>query len=157
MGHIEENLIKITSKKPEGYIPRIEIVACYLQREEDYLFLKKSKGRNEEETWGVAGGRVEEGETPFKAVIREVFEETGIKIDPESLSFKNLLYVDNPSFGKYLLHIHSYRCNKEEKVLLSDEHTEYKWLPLENAKKLTLLSGGLQSMSYFEKSLVQEK
>lgn len=157
MGNIDENLILITSNRPENYTPRIEAVACYLAKGESFLFLKKAKGRNEEETWGVAGGKIKTGEKSEQAVVREVLEETGVSIDAEKLSFETLLYVDNPCYGKYTLYIHSYSCEEDQEITLSEEHTEFKWLPLSEAKKLTLLSGGLQSMSFFERNLAKKE
>jgi 8-oxo-dGTP diphosphatase len=35
--------------------------------------------------WSLPGGRVEQGETDFMAVIREVQEETGLVVSPERL------------------------------------------------------------------------
>jgi 8-oxo-dGTP diphosphatase len=35
--------------------------------------------------WNVPGGRVEAGETPWQAVVREVEEEVGLRVDVEQL------------------------------------------------------------------------
>lgn len=152
----KEQLVKIHTIKPKGYTHSLEVVACYLKKDDKYLFLKKSKGRNEEKTWGVAGGRVEINEDPKKANIREVFEETGIQIHSLNLRFERVLFVENPYYGKYLLHIYSYSCPSTQIVTLSDEHEEYRWLSLEDAKKLPLLLGGLQSLSLFEEGLFSD-
>ena len=37
--------------------------------------------------WSTPGGHVDKGETPREAAARELKEETGIKIDPETVSF----------------------------------------------------------------------
>lgn len=147
-----EEHIKIYTEKPQGYIHNLEVVACYLKKNNEFLFLKKSKGRNEEQTWGVAGGKMKAGEPPKEATIREVFEETGIVIDPSNLIFKRLLFVENPYYGKFLLYIYSYACELLQEVTLSDEHAEYRWLSLDEAKKLSLLPGGLKSLRLFEDS-----
>lgn len=52
--------------------------ACYLEKDDKILFIKFNK------KWGMRyappGGKLEEGETPSECVIREFFEETGLKL-----------------------------------------------------------------------------
>lgn len=52
--------------------------ACYLECDNKILFIKFNK------KWGMRyappGGKLEEGETPSKCVIREFMEETGLKL-----------------------------------------------------------------------------
>ena len=41
--------------------------------------------RSDDGKWGLPGGSVEPGEEPAETVVREVFEETGLKVIPEHL------------------------------------------------------------------------
>jgi 8-oxo-dGTP diphosphatase len=41
--------------------------------------------RNDPTKWGLVGGKVDNGETPIEAIIREVFEETGLRMNSQSL------------------------------------------------------------------------
>ena len=36
--------------------------------------------KDDHDSWGLIGGKVDEGETPEEALLRETFEETGLKI-----------------------------------------------------------------------------
>ena len=54
------------------------------------------------------GGRIQFGETAEEAVIREVFEETGIKLDVDRLGFihENYFYGDSPAkMGKMIYEV----------------------------------------------------
>lgn len=87
--------------------------------------------RKDLKIWGLPGGRVEKDETVEEALIREVEEETGIKVDEFRLSGiylrtrwkKNLVFV--------------FRCNKFSGDLRkSEETTEVKWFGLGEVNKV---------------------
>ncbi len=55
---------------------------CYIEHEDSYLMLYRNK-KNEDQSkgkWLGVGGKLEEGESPEECVLREVFEETGLKL-----------------------------------------------------------------------------
>lgn len=55
---------------------------CYIEKEGKYLMLyrnKKEKDVNEGKWIGI-GGHFEEGESPEECLVREVYEETGLKL-----------------------------------------------------------------------------
>ncbi|MHB8566475.1 MAG: 8-oxo-dGTP diphosphatase [Nitrososphaerales archaeon] len=58
----------------------IRAVICYVQRRSDrkYLLLHKAKGKFGEGFWNAPGGKIELAETPERAAVREIFEETGL-------------------------------------------------------------------------------
>lgn len=47
-----------------------------LRQDEQILFVRKRNAK-----WNLPGGRVEQGETPLQAALREMAEETGLAID----------------------------------------------------------------------------
>lgn len=55
---------------------------CYIKKDNCYLMLHRIKKNNDlnEGKWIGVGGKVEPGETPEQCVLREVFEETGLKL-----------------------------------------------------------------------------
>lgn len=146
---MNEEQVFVGREKPDGFIPNIEVVGCYLCSFGKYLFIKKSKEREQGETWGIPGGRVEKEELLVNAVIRELLEETQIKINPQHVKQVETLYVKIPSFN-YILHLFTYQCSYRPEVILSSEHQDFKWVTLSEAKKLSLLLGGLESLSFFE-------
>ncbi|WP_238996652.1 NUDIX domain-containing protein [Paenibacillus pinistramenti] len=57
------------------------VVGIIRNENKEILFGRK----HGEENWGLIAGAIEPGETPAEAVIREVFEETGLHVNPESI------------------------------------------------------------------------
>ena len=55
---------------------------CYIEKDGQYLMLHRVKKEHDinEGKWIGVGGHLEEGESPLDCVIRETFEETGLKL-----------------------------------------------------------------------------
>ena len=55
---------------------------CYLERDDSYLLLHRTKKANDEnrDKWIGVGGKFEKGETPEDCLLREVREETGLTL-----------------------------------------------------------------------------
>ncbi len=61
----------------------IETVLCYIENEKnEYLMLYRNKRKNDsnEGKYLGIGGHIEKGEAPDEALIREVYEEVGIRL-----------------------------------------------------------------------------
>ena len=73
------------------------------------IIMKEGKllmaGNDREDYYYTVGGRIQFGETAEEAVVREVFEETGVHMDVDRLGFvhENFFYGDAPSnMGKLI-------------------------------------------------------
>ena len=60
---------------------------CYIEKDGKYLMLHRTKKKNDEnhDKWIGVGGKFEPGESPDECLIREVKEETGLYVRPESI------------------------------------------------------------------------
>lgn len=92
------------------------------------------------------GGRIKFGETSEEAVIREVFEETGVKMEVDRLGFihENYFYGDSASnLGKLVYEVSYYYYMQVpedfEPVCMSmteDDHEEFlRWIDLDDPIK----------------------
>lgn len=87
------------------------------------------------------GGHVEKGESFTDAVIREVFEETGLKISSPMLC--GIKDWSNDDGSRYMVLF--YKTDKFEGTLFSSEEGEVRWIELEEMKKMNL-AGGMDKM-----------
>ncbi len=64
----------------------VVVAAALLGTDARVLLQKRAPGRSMAGLWEFPGGKVEEGETPEIALVRELKEELGIELTPEALS-----------------------------------------------------------------------
>lgn len=92
--------------------------------------------------WQSVTGSLEAGETPAQAALREVAEETGIRLPPDDLHdwHYSTVYEIYPHWRHRYAdgvthnteHLFSARIPRESPLTLS-EHTAYRWLPAAEA------------------------
>ncbi|AOM82529.1 NUDIX domain-containing protein [Salisediminibacterium beveridgei] len=75
--------------------------------------------------WECPGGKVDVGEDLEAALVREVFEETGLSIVPGRLLYATLVSVENDL--PYLVLTYSGTAASAQ-VELSDEHDAFEWV-----------------------------
>lgn len=71
--------IKSLREKIGNEILQIPSVAAIIRDESERILLVKSSNSD---IWGLPAGAIDLGETPAKAIMREVFEETGLRVLP---------------------------------------------------------------------------
>lgn len=98
--------------------------------------------KHQTQHWDIPGGRIQEGHTVLETLRREVEEETGIKevIEPEFFTAVVSNFKDIP-IGEYkvglVLMVYKIKIPEKSKIVLSHEHSDYKWAPpKEAAEKL---------------------
>src|SRR3989338_10313447 len=99
-----------------------------------YLIVRRSAEKYPEvgAKWGIVGGRIGFGVSLMENLKREVMEETSLIIidEPKLITAQDILKTD-----KHVVRL-TYTGLADGEVQLSDEHSEHKWLSLEDIKNL---------------------
>ena len=104
---------------PEGlYVPCVEVWVKIADR---LLITQRHPSKREGLKYEVSGGGVLSGEDFTSAAIRELYEEVGISVEPDSLSFLGAEKIGDVFAFSYLLELDSL----PEIVLQSDEVVSY--------------------------------
>ncbi len=108
-------------------------VKSFIIKDECILLLRRSKRTLQKPgVWEIPGGRLEQGEDPVKGLERETKEETGLDIRViQPLEVRHFTRDDGQTITMIV-----YLCQANNvSVSLSEEHTEYIWVPVQECKK----------------------
>lgn len=129
----------IFSERPDGFKPKISVVACYLLFNGEFILLQRQPDKTHGGKWGLPAGKIDEGEDEQTAVVREVFEETGIEIARVNLKRLKPLWVENEGSQ---IEYHSFITELSEPVeviLSNNEHQAYTWVAPEKSLGMDLI------------------
>ncbi|SDM27384.1 NUDIX domain-containing protein [Sediminibacillus halophilus] len=133
-------------------------IAAVLLKEIDgqyHVLLVKRASNILDGAWCYIGGGIEQGEKAWEAARREIEEETGIndvslyssnKFDQFYSPHEEYIYMA-PVFVGYV--------GSWQHVRLNHEHSEYKWLPVEEAIETVTLPGNDEVLAFIDKHFVQ--
>ncbi|MEK7711407.1 MAG: NUDIX hydrolase [Planctomycetota bacterium] len=117
-----------------------------LNRGDEYLMIRRAPGVPKGGAWCFPGGHVEPGETPRKAVVRELAEELGIRVVPTI----RIGAVRVPDTG-HVLAVWCVRQLSGVFRLAEKEISEVRWLPL---SQIGTMNPGLPSNELVVKLLI---
>jgi 8-oxo-dGTP pyrophosphatase MutT (NUDIX family) len=89
--------------------------------------------------WSLISGIMEPGEEPAAAVVREVFEETGITAVPERIIWVNttpVIHYPNGDQAQYVVTCFVCRANAGEPHVHDDESLEVRYFPIARVPEL---------------------
>lgn len=89
------------------------------------LLTRRAPGKSYAGTWENSGGAVKAGETSRQAIVRELWEETGIRADPADFEYLSSGRDRNTHYDFYCLRS---RVPREKLVLLPGETDDAKWV-----------------------------
>ena len=103
----------------------VEVVAAIIQKDE-YVFATQRGYGEFKDGWEFPGGKIEQGETPKEALVREIKEELNTEINVGKLL--DIVEYDYPGFH---LTMHCFMCTIKSGNLELKEHEAAKWLTKE--------------------------
>jgi 8-oxo-dGTP diphosphatase len=107
-------------------LPLVLVVACALvDTDGRVLICKRPEGKALAGLWEFPGGKVEAGEVPEAALIREMQEELGITITASCLA--PFVFASH-SYETFHLLMPLYLCRRWEGVVVAKEHAALAWV-----------------------------
>ena len=129
----------IISPKTENFSPLFHSVGCLCKYKGKFLLLRRSRNSSFPLKWGIPTGRIEQHETPKKAIIRELYEETQIVCSSENLDFIDSFQIENNDMN-FLYDLFVLELTEERKIFInSREHVEYRWIEFNDFPKYDLV------------------
>lgn len=130
-------------EKPDNFNPKPAIVGCcYLYYQDKILLLHRQDAKAEGNRWGIPGGKLNGSEEVIDAIIREVFEETGLRLDKEKVHYIAKLYIKVPNFD-FEYHMIEYQepiKSPGDVKINFKEHKGFTWVTPKDALKMPLMT-----------------
>lgn len=105
-------------------VPTIDVVAAVVTDGDEILVCRRAAHIGQSGRWEFPGGKVEPGEDPIDALVREVQEELGVGI-----RVTGHLSTDDTHVGDRIIRLACYRAELEgERPTESTDHDELRWV-----------------------------
>ena len=117
---------------------QIEVVAAIIHDKEGRIFATQRGYGEFKDYWEFPGGKMEKGESPEEALMREICEELETKIAIERLV--TTVEYDYPTFH---LTMHCYWCHIVSESLTLKEHEASRWLSIDELYAVNWLPADL--------------
>lgn len=144
---------------------KVRVIDCHIayyndkKRDWEFLLLKRSKDIPNQRypgIWQGVTGKIENSELPYKAALRELNEETGLKAEKLWTIDKVNTFYDAEENIMTLVPVFGVIVNSTN-ILLSKEHSEYKWCVIEETIKLLPWEQQKKGVQIFYQMLKENK
>lgn len=125
----------------------VKVVAAIICKE-NYIFATQRGYGDYKDWWEFPGGKVEPGETPEEALVREIKEELASDILVE----KYLTTVEH-DYPEFHLSMACFWCSVKSGKLTLLEHEAARWLPLDDLRQVNWLPADVKVVEAIGKSI----
>lgn len=135
---------------------------CYLEKDEKYLMLHRVKKKNDanHDKWLGIGGKLEECESPFDGVRREVTEETGLTLN--TVRYRGIITFHSNIYGTEYMHLFT-SSDFSGEVKVDCDEGQLEWVKKSDVCALPIWEGDkiffdllLANATFFSLKLVYE-
>lgn len=126
---------------------------CYIEKDGAYLMLHRVKKQNDinKDKWIGVGGHFEDFESPEECLVREVFEETGLKLN--SYQFRGIVtFVSHDSGEKMYEYMCLYTSSDFSGTMIDCDEGKLEWVKKADMKKLNFWEGDYIFLDLIEKN-----
>ena len=93
-----------------------------------FLMGKRSSKVNKSGAWNLFGGRIDNGERPKEALVRELDEEAGLSVKPRHLAkLHTVTRRLRSGHAERDMHYYVIRADREFSPRLNREHSDFRW------------------------------
>lgn len=133
--------------------PIRKAVRCYLIKDDKVVVTKYKEGNKKSGYYDIPGGKIEEGEIPEQTAIREMKEETGVKVG--NLKYKGNMIIEYPN---RIFDFDVFITNESEGEAQEFEENISEWIDIkELLQKEKILANIMILDRFFIKGLVDDK
>jgi len=123
----------------------------------EFLLLKRAENQIYPGIWQMVSGKIKTEEKAFGTAIREVKEETGLTLLKIWVAPKVNSFYSDKSDTICLVPVFAVQVDKKSEVMLSKEHTEFKWVKSKKAKKMLAWEGQRKALELIEEYFLNER
>lgn len=133
--------------------PIRKAVRCYLIKNDKVVVTKYKEENKKSGYYDIPGGKIEEGENPEQTAIREMKEETGLKVG--NLKYKGNMIIEYPN---RIFDFDVFVTNESEGEIQEFEENTSEWIDIkELLQKEKILSNIMILDRFFIKGLIDDK
>ncbi|MGQ9799669.1 MAG: NUDIX hydrolase [Ignavibacterium sp.] len=123
----------------------------------EFLLLKRASYQYYPNLWQMVSGKIKEGEKAYQTALREIKEETNLI--PEKLWIApniNSFYSPDDEYISFIP-VFAAKVNPDSEVVISSEHSEFKWVNKDEAKNLLAWEGQRKSVDVIAEYFINRK
>jgi 8-oxo-dGTP diphosphatase len=128
-------IFQVIEKMEKNPTIMLVVAAALINEQSQILLQMRPEGRSMAGLWEFPGGKVEDNELPKIALIRELEEELGVVIDPDSLA--PITFASEPLGEKHLLLL-LYLCRAWQGEPTALESPQIMWCSIDDMRTLPM-------------------
>ena len=127
----------------------VRVVDAYVFRQISvgykFLLLKRADTKMYEHLWQGVAGKIENGESAWQAALRELVEETGLKAKRMFIADHVSKFYEEKGDRINLVPVFGIETETED-VVLSNEHSMFRWMGIDKAERTLVWNGQKKSI-----------